>query len=103
MPAISAHQSDNAQSVLDTIGRQLTITDEHLVEITKAFVDEFQLGLNNYGKDMAMMCVILFDLYAPRVSSDPSSPTFVPGVPDGSEKGYEHTARAHRRHQFAGF
>ncbi|KAJ2916479.1 hypothetical protein MD484_g3907, partial [Candolleomyces efflorescens] len=69
MPAISAHQSDDAQSVLDTIGRQLTITDEQLVEITKAFVDEFQLGLNNYGKDMAMI------------------PTFVPGVPDGSEKG----------------
>ena len=57
MPAISAHQYDDAQSVLDTIGRQLTIADDQLIEITRAFVEEFQLGLNNYGKDMAMMCV----------------------------------------------
>lgn len=88
MPAISAHQYDDAQSVLDTIGRQLTIADEQLIEITKTFVDEFHLGLNSYGKDMAMMCV-LSCIYTQPGSQVRSRPTFVTGVPNGTEKGYE--------------
>ncbi|KAF6762898.1 hexokinase [Ephemerocybe angulata] len=69
MPSISALQFADAQSVLDNIERQFTISDDTLVEIAKGFLVEFEEGLNNYGKDMAMI------------------PTFVTGVPDGTEQG----------------
>ncbi|KAJ3527276.1 hypothetical protein NMY22_g9850 [Coprinellus aureogranulatus] len=69
MPSISVHQYDNVKSVLDTIERQFTIADDTLVEITRRFLDEVKDGLDSYGKDMAMI------------------PSFVTGVPDGTEKG----------------
>lgn len=69
MPSISVQQYNDAQSVFDLIESQLTISDEAAVEITKGFLHEFEQGLSSYGKDMAMI------------------PTFVTGVPDGTEKG----------------
>ena len=87
MPSLPVHQYSDAQSVLDAIERQFTITDENLIEITKGFIDEFELGLNNYGKDMAMMRVFFPRQYPLKVLTEFYSPTFVTGVPDGTEKG----------------
>lgn len=61
MPALSVHQYDSVKSVLDTIERQFTIADDALVDITRRFLTEVKDGLNSYGKDMAMMCVLLRD------------------------------------------
>ena len=59
MPSLSVHQYDDVKSVFDTLRSQFTIDDDQLVEITKRFLDEFKEGLEGYGKDMAMMCVLL--------------------------------------------
>lgn len=45
------------------------LDDAKLVDIVKHFRKEMEEGLANYGKDMAMI------------------PTFVTGVPDGTEEG----------------
>lgn len=45
------------------------LDDVKLVDIVKHFRKEMEEGLANYGKDMAMI------------------PTFVTGVPDGTEEG----------------
>ncbi|KAF8204848.1 hexokinase [Pholiota molesta] len=66
---MSALQYDSPQAVFDLIDRQLTLDDSALVELTKAFLAEFKLGLEKYGQPMAMI------------------PTFVTGVPDGTETG----------------
>lgn len=60
---------DATRSHLDSIQRQFDLTDARLLEITRQFVDDFALGLSEYNKPMAMI------------------PTFVTGVPDGTEKG----------------
>lgn len=46
------------------------LDDAKLVDIVKHFRKEMEEGLANYGKDMAMI------------------PTFVTGVPDGTEEGW---------------
>jgi hexokinase len=45
------------------------LTDEKLHSIVEKFIEEFREGLEEYGKDMAMV------------------PSFVTGVPDGTEEG----------------
>ncbi|KAF8743835.1 hypothetical protein AX14_000240 [Amanita brunnescens Koide BX004] len=65
----SALFTDNEQRVLDDIDRQFRPSIDKLVNLTKEFLAEFKLGLENYGQPMAMI------------------PTFVTGVPDGTEKG----------------
>ncbi|KAH6915274.1 hexokinase [Coprinopsis sp. MPI-PUGE-AT-0042] len=69
MPPISVYHHEDTQGILDSIDRQLTISDEQLSTIAKGFVQEMEEGLNAYGKPMAMI------------------PSFVAGVPDGTETG----------------
>ncbi|KAF9246894.1 hexokinase [Melanogaster broomeanus] len=57
------------QDVLKTIHDLFTIHDDTLLNITKTFLREMAEGLSSYGCPMAMI------------------PTFVKGVPDGSETG----------------
>ncbi|KAL0949823.1 hypothetical protein HGRIS_009859 [Hohenbuehelia grisea] len=69
MASTSALFSHDAQRVFDDIDRHFQLSPETLTELTKTFLDEFRLGLGNYGHAMAMI------------------PTFVTGVPDGTETG----------------
>ena len=48
------------------------LTDQKLKDIVEQFKKEMKEGLEDYGKDMAMV------------------PSFVTGVPDGTEEGYVH-------------
>ncbi|KAJ3802687.1 hypothetical protein GGU11DRAFT_764630 [Lentinula aff. detonsa] len=57
------------QDVLNDIDFQLTLEPALLTKLTKAFLEEINVGLGRYGEDMAMV------------------PSFVTGVPDGSEIG----------------
>jgi len=66
MAPIARH---NPQGVLEDIAQQFTLGDEQLLSITQQFLDDFALGLGDYGNAMAMI------------------PTFVTGVPDGTETG----------------
>lgn len=52
-----------------TLEKYFILSDDKLKEITQRFRTEFEEGLADYGKDMAMV------------------PSFVTGVPDGSEEG----------------
>ncbi|KAF8639769.1 hypothetical protein AX17_001029 [Amanita inopinata Kibby_2008] len=61
--------SDDEQRILSDIDRQFHLSTDTLVDLTKAFLDEFNDGLASYNHPMAMI------------------PTFVTGVPDGTEKG----------------
>ncbi|KAI5894326.1 uncharacterized protein SCHCODRAFT_02624360 [Schizophyllum commune H4-8] len=63
------HKTTGPQAVIDGIDRQFQLSKDSLVEITEAFLREFKQGLSKYGEPMAMI------------------PTFVTGVPDGSETG----------------
>ncbi|RDB20456.1 Glucokinase [Hypsizygus marmoreus] len=65
-PALSYEDS---QRVFDDIDRHFQLGPEFLVELTKTFLEEFRLGLSSYNHPMAMI------------------PTFVTGVPDGTETG----------------
>ncbi|KAJ7179477.1 hypothetical protein C8R46DRAFT_1160052 [Mycena filopes] len=71
MPAISAlfAKGPEAQAVLDGIHSQFQLPTESLAELTTQFLEEFKLGLGDYGHPMAMI------------------PTFVTGVPNGTETG----------------
>ncbi|KAJ7937401.1 hypothetical protein B0H13DRAFT_2425519 [Mycena leptocephala] len=71
MPSISAHfaKGSDVQFIFDDIHRQFQLGPETLVELTEAFLDEFKVGLGDYNHPMAMI------------------PTFVTGVPDGTETG----------------
>ncbi|KAH8118513.1 hexokinase-domain-containing protein [Phellopilus nigrolimitatus] len=60
---------DATRSYLEGVEKQFHLSDEKLLAITHQFVDDFALGLGEYNKPMAMI------------------PTFVTGVPDGTEKG----------------
>lgn len=53
----SALFTDNEQRVLDDIDRQFRPSIDKLVNLTKEFLAEFKLGLENYGQPMAMMHV----------------------------------------------
>ncbi|KAL5530258.1 hypothetical protein ACEPAF_6515 [Sanghuangporus sanghuang] len=61
---------DASRSYLDGIQKQFILSDEKLLAITQRFLDDFDAGLSEYGKSMAMI------------------PTFVTGVPNGTEKGF---------------
>ncbi|KIY72875.1 hexokinase [Cylindrobasidium torrendii FP15055 ss-10] len=69
MSATSAHFYRDPQSVLDDIGAQFHLGSDTLGSIAEAFIEEYRQGLAGYGKPMAMI------------------PTFVTGVPDGTETG----------------
>ncbi|KAJ7162589.1 hypothetical protein C8R43DRAFT_990841 [Mycena crocata] len=71
MASISAHfaKGPDAQFIFDDIHRQFQLSPETLIELTGAFLDEFKTGLGKYNYPMAMI------------------PTFVTGVPDGTETG----------------
>ncbi|KIK99707.1 hypothetical protein PAXRUDRAFT_131530 [Paxillus rubicundulus Ve08.2h10] len=69
MAHTSALHVQYRQDVLRTIHDQLTISDDTLLNITRTFLREVTDGLSSYGHPMAMI------------------PTFVKGVPDGSETG----------------
>ncbi|TFK43320.1 hexokinase [Crucibulum laeve] len=69
MPAIASFAYPDAQGVFDQINKQFYVSPEVLTELTKAFLDEIALGLSEYNHAMAMI------------------PTFVTGVPDGTETG----------------
>ncbi|TDL29783.1 hypothetical protein BD410DRAFT_780272 [Rickenella mellea] len=60
---------ESTRHVLESISKQFHLPDERLHAITNQFVKDFALGLGEYAKPMAMI------------------PTFVTGVPDGTEKG----------------
>ena len=54
--------TDLSQEIIDTlqaIERQFTITDQKLLDITSQFLDDFNAGLSQYNKPMAMMYVVL--------------------------------------------
>lgn len=69
MASICALTCNNPQKIIDDIDCSFQLSTEKLLNLVKAFLDEFQEGLKNYGHPMAMI------------------PTFITGVPDGSEKG----------------
>ena len=75
------------QNVLDDIDRSFQLTQEALVELAKSFLHEFALGLENYGQPMAMMSVVFLKFSSRSLTVDYSSPTFVTGVPNGTETG----------------
>ncbi|KAL5527545.1 hypothetical protein ACEPAG_6346 [Sanghuangporus baumii] len=58
-----------SRSYLDGIQKQFILSDEKLLAITQRFLDDFDAGLSEYGKSMAMI------------------PSFVTGVPNGTENG----------------
>ncbi|PVG04187.1 putative glucokinase [Serendipita vermifera] len=70
MPPIpNSSASQPIRDVLDSIDKQFELTDEKLREITAHFVKMYQVGLKHSHEPMAMI------------------PTYVTGVPDGSETG----------------
>ncbi|KIK65672.1 hypothetical protein GYMLUDRAFT_39175 [Collybiopsis luxurians FD-317 M1] len=69
MASTSSYFHQNPQKVLDDIDYQLTLEPPLLKQLTRAFLQEFEIGLGKYNEAMAMV------------------PTFVTGVPDGSETG----------------
>ena len=79
---------DDVQRVFDDIERQFQLDTPALVALTNAFLDEIARGLADYGQPMAMMCV-LSSSFPPDFLQifTTCRPTFVSGVPDGSEKG----------------
>ncbi|KAG0691667.1 hexokinase, partial [Suillus ampliporus] len=57
------------EDALSALYNQFTVDDQTLFKITQTFLNEISDGLSSYGRPMAMI------------------PTFVKGVPDGSETG----------------
>ncbi|KIK42987.1 hypothetical protein CY34DRAFT_804313 [Suillus luteus UH-Slu-Lm8-n1] len=57
------------EDILESLYDQFTVDDQCLFKITQTFLSEISDGLSSYGRPMAMI------------------PTFVKGVPDGSETG----------------
>jgi hexokinase len=55
MASLFALQFKDAQEVFDLIDHQFSISNDVLVELTKAFLDEFKTGLSTYNQPMAMM------------------------------------------------
>lgn len=60
----------NFSDICKQIEPYFALNDEKLIDIVKHFRKEMEEGLADYGKDMAMI------------------PTFVTGVPDGTEEGW---------------
>ncbi len=76
-----------ARGVLEQIEQQFRLSNADLMRITSQFLKDFELGLSEYNHPMAMMYVPCY-LPCYNYSHVPlSSPTFVTGVPDGTETG----------------
>lgn len=60
---MSSTQAAHKQRVLDSIEQQFTLPKETLHSITQKFVDDFNHGLSEYNKPMAMMFVLLVSAY----------------------------------------
>ncbi|KAG2362026.1 hexokinase [Suillus spraguei] len=69
MSHTTAFHGSAKEDILKSLYNQFTIDDQCLFKITKTFLSEISDGLSSYGRPMAMI------------------PTFVKGVPDGSETG----------------
>ncbi|KAH9950056.1 hexokinase [Amylocystis lapponica] len=67
--ALYGSSSDTARKVFDDIEDQFRLDQDALIKITQQFLEDFRLGLGEYGHPMAMI------------------PTFVTGVPNGTEVG----------------
>ncbi|KAL7282030.1 hypothetical protein ACG7TL_003497 [Trametes sanguinea] len=67
--ALFGASPDVARRILDDIEAQFRLSKDDLVRITTQFLEDFALGLSEYNHPMAMI------------------PTFVTGVPNGSETG----------------
>ncbi|KAI0662933.1 hexokinase [Cubamyces menziesii] len=67
--ALYGASPDVARRILDDIEAQFRLTKDDLIRITTQFLEDFALGLGEYNHPMAMI------------------PTFVTGVPNGSETG----------------
>lgn len=57
MAPIHATLDQDPQSIFNNIDRSFQIEPKALVELAKAFLHEFGLGLSSYGQAMAMMSV----------------------------------------------
>ena len=44
--------------VLERIEHLFQLSNDRLIDITRQFVDDYNLGLGEYNKAMAMMCVL---------------------------------------------
>lgn len=60
---------------MDGIEASFFLSEEKLKAIENKFISDFKLGYSKYGEPMAMI------------------PTFVTGVPNGTETGYAHYMR----------
>ncbi|KAI0314206.1 hexokinase-domain-containing protein [Amylostereum chailletii] len=67
--SIFRSRPEGVKAILDDIEEQFQLGEEALKTITSQFLADFNLGLSEYGQAMAMI------------------PTFVTGVPDGTETG----------------
>lgn len=57
MASTSSFFYRNPQTVLDDIDNQFQLSSPSLIELVKAFLAEFHVGLSSYNHPMAMMCV----------------------------------------------
>ena len=55
---MSPIQYENPQTVFDLLNRQFSLSENVLVGLTKAFLEEFKTGLGGYNHPMAMMWVL---------------------------------------------
>jgi hypothetical protein len=85
--AIYNAHTDKISSLLADIEQQFTLDEDVLISITLHFHKLFNLGLSEYGHPMAMMYVYTLRILVLSIHVD-LSPTFVTGVPDGTETGY---------------
>ncbi|OJT13179.1 Glucokinase [Trametes pubescens] len=67
--ALYGSSPDVSRRILDDIEHQFSLDKDDLIRITSQFLEDFKLGLSEYNHPMAMI------------------PTFVTGVPDGTETG----------------
>ena len=58
------------RKALEAVAPGFVLSEDRLRDITSTMLEEFEAGLARYGEPMAMI------------------PTYVTGVPDGSETGY---------------
>lgn len=86
IPAIYNAHPDKISSLIADIEQQFTLDGDVLISITSHFHKLFNLGLSEYGHPMAMMYVSTLRIVCLPLMSYPS-PTFVTGVPDGTETG----------------
>ncbi|KAH9942994.1 hexokinase [Epithele typhae] len=76
-----------SRAVFDDIENMFLLTKDDLMNITSHFLKDFALGLGEYNHPMAMMRVSLQIFLSIPVLCVLYSPTFVTGVPNGSEVG----------------